>query len=114
MGERARVEKRGAPLSWRAENPEEVTRISAEIINGLLVGLGNNSYIVDLDANETSTNVLASRVTTQFFPLLSPVNAAAAAEFVLGTTWAEALDGSFTIHHPSAATARAYGVVLFG
>lgn len=87
----------------------------AQVANQLLAGYGNNAFKVTLDGDEaTSTEVIRTRAKVDQHANMSPISAAAAVDFALGTTYAVTSDGTVTIHHPAGGADRQYGVVLAG
>lgn len=87
----------------------------AQVANQVQAGYGNNAFQVTLDETPaTSTEVIRTRVKVDQHANMSPISAAAAADFALGTTYAVTSDGAVTIHHPAGGEDRQYGVVLAG
>jgi hypothetical protein len=101
------------PEYWSWKKPEEHLRKCAQAINGILNGQTNNSYDLVLEAGESSTTITDERITAKTMAVLSPQNAAAAAD--LASMWYVASGGQIVIHHPISASAdRNLGVAIIG
>jgi hypothetical protein len=106
-------DKPTAPEYWSGK-PEEHGRKTAQVVNQMMQGYGNNSFTVTLDATAATTEVIRTKCTSLQTAFLSPRNAAAASDFALGTTYAVTSEGKVTIHHATGVAGREYGVVLQG
>ncbi|GAF70040.1 unnamed protein product [marine sediment metagenome] len=110
------VEKKGVyanvPEYWNWKKPEEHLRKCAQAINGLLRGESNNTFVLELEAAASETDIDDERITTNTTAVLSPRSAAAAAE--MQSIWYAAAKGILTIHHPVGAAGRTLGVAIFG
>jgi hypothetical protein len=108
------ADKPTAPTLFRG-NTEEHLRLIAQVVNQVQTGYGNNAFTVTLeDTPAVSTEVIRTRAKVDQHANMSPISAAAAADFALGTTYAVTSDGAVTIHHPAGGSDRQYGVVLAG
>ena len=106
------ADKPGAPEMWQGR-PEEQVRKVAQVANQLQKGYGNNNFKATLGTG-TSTEVVRTNARSDQIAVLAPCNAAAAADFALGTTYAVVENEKVTIHHAAGAADREYGVALFG
>ncbi len=108
------ADKPTAPELFRG-NIEEHIRKVAQVANQIQKGYGNNAFKVTLDGTPaTSTTVNRQSVTVNQHANLSPISAAAATDFALGTTYAVTANGTVTVHHAAGSSDRQYGIVLAG
>lgn len=105
------AEKPGVPESWH--DPGEHVRKVAQVVNQLQRGQTNAAFKVTLGAG-TTTEVIRPRATPEMHAQLSPITAAAAADFAAGTTYAVVESGKVVIHHAAGGAGREYGVLLQG
>lgn len=84
-----------------------------DIINDQSRGFISTIGDVTLTASAASTVVTHYGCSSSSAVFLMPTNAAAASEYVAGTTWVNPAKGEFTINHPSNATTRTYRYVFF-
>jgi len=99
------------PQFW--DSPEEMGRLLAQAIRGLLDGETNNTFLVTLDTNSTTTIVSDPRVGITTVALMTPQSATAASE--IASVWVTVANAVLTIHHPSTGIAdRLWGVAIFG
>lgn len=105
--------KPGVPEFW-AGNPEELARKTAQIVNQLQKGQGNNSYKINLDDNETSTEIMVTHARSGQIALISAQDAATAAEISNGTIYAVVSNGKITITHASSVGDKLLAVAILG
>ncbi len=99
------------PQFW--ESPDELYRLLSQGIRGLLDGETNNTFVVTLDTNSTTTTVTDPRVGITTVALMTPQSATAAGEMT--SVWVTVTEAVLTIHHPSTGIAdRVWGVAIFG
>lgn len=104
--------KPGAPVFWSEGRLEEWIRKVAQVVNQLQKGQANNSFLVELDENSTTTEVLVSFAVAGNVALWSPQDAATALEAAAGTIYTEVTKGKITVHHGSGTGTRKIGVCL--
>ena len=90
-------------------DPRRLEDIINDQSRGFISTIGN----VTLVNSAASTSVSHYGCSSNSAVFLMPLNAAAASEYVAGTTWVTPAKGGFTINHPSNATARMYRYVFF-
>lgn len=101
------------PEFWAEDRAPELWRLMSQAVRGLLRGKSNNSQIVTLRANETTTAVVSEHITADTVALLSPRTAFAGA--AMTSTYTVATLGKVTIHHVSSvSTDRTFGIVFIG
>lgn len=107
------AEKTGVPEYWA--NTDEQLRKVSQVVNRMLRGKTNAAAQLTLSAAPaTQTELIRADLTTEMHAQLSPLNAAAAADFALGTTYAVVTEGKVTVNHAASAGSRLYGLVFQG
>jgi len=97
------------PESWA--DTEEHLRKLAISVRGAMNGRTNNTQLVTLTADATSTAVEVDGVTDQTIAQLVPRTASAAVALAAGVVYQTSDTGTITIHHDSnAATDRTFGL----
>jgi len=104
-------------LRGQARHPKNATRALRELIyraRETTLGKLNNTQEIPLAVAPATATVTTIRgVRASSVVLLHPLDAATAANYALGTTYAVPTADTVTINHPAAAGARTYRVALF-
>jgi len=109
------ADKPGVPEFWSKNRIEEQMRKTAQVVNQMQKGQGNNNYRVTLDVGPALlTEIVVNFAKGDQIAVISPQNPAAALDFALGTTYALVEDRKITIHHAADTSSRVYGVVIHG
>jgi hypothetical protein len=105
--------KPGVPEFWIG-NSEELARKTAQVVNQLQKGLGNNAFMVNLADNETETVINVSFARDGQIAMISPQDSATAQDVKNGNLYGVVSNGKVTIKHDSSVGDRILGVVLQG
>lgn len=105
--------KPGVPEFWTGK-PEELARKTAQIVNQLQKGQGNNAYKINLDDNATSTEIIVTHAREGQIALLSAQDAATAADIASGDLYAVVTNGKITITHASSVGDKILAVAILG
>ncbi len=104
--------KPGVPEFWA--NPREHARKTAQIVNQLQNGQGNNSYKINLEDNATSTEIMWNHAREGMVVLFAAQDAVTAAEISNGTLYAVVTNGKITINHASSVGDKFLAVAILG
>lgn len=106
---------RSAPKFW-ATDSEAIRKVVLQVVGDLQRGKTNNTYLVTLAANVTTTTLQTEIGTADSEVFFTPRTASAATTVGAGNIRATCADnGAVTFTHDSnAATDRTFGVALIG
>jgi hypothetical protein len=105
--------KPGVPEFWTG-SPNELARKTAQVVNQLQKGQGNNAYKINLKDDSTSTEIIVSHARDGQIALISAQDSATSQDIANGNTYAVVTNGRITINHDSSVGDRRLAVALLG